>query len=435
MAKSKQPRRQKLIWEDLSWEARRNYLESFVGGFKQFLESPEKEEDDDDSLDTERRGRKQIMDALKVDVRQFDLFLRRLYEGGYLRLGCHRLTDRAKELKAKFHDELEEVTVVAGSDEGRFAQAAAEDFIKCMVQIGTQKKAKNANAFLNVGIVSGNTTGSVIRAAMNMNWPKDLVGVNVANLPPIRVFALNVCLTEPKHLPGNATILVYQLAEKIRTHGGKADSFGLSAPLMVKQEELPGVDRAPQTFEVLRYTQPARVLEKLKQLKEDTARIHETTTELDIVLTGVGELPGQGAKKTQRGSIFYNLAKEHGFDMDTIIARERIVGDIAFTAIRSDGAPVALQKQDDLAEGKAADPTSEATQGKVTEYVFYSAVQVPVLEAMATDKNKSVILVARQDGPEKYKIPAIFASIAGEGHRYASRLVVDEETANKLCRY
>jgi hypothetical protein len=382
-------------------------------------------------------GRKQIMDALKVDVRQFDLFLRRLYEGGYMRLSSHRLTERAAKLKAKFRNELEEVTVVAGSDEGRFAMAAAEDLIQSMVRIGALKKAKDAKAFLNVGIVSGSTTGKVIRAAKNLTWPRDLANVNVASLPPIRVFALNVCLTEPQHLPGNATILAYQLAETIREHGGKAESFGLSAPLMVKREGLREVDEAPQTFEVLRYTEPARVLEKLKQMKENVSGIHATTTELDIVLTGVGELPGNGAKnkKTQQGSIFYGLAKNHGFDMDTIIARERIVGDIAFTAIRSDGAPVALQKEDAPAGPQANDAAGEKAERKGTEYVFYSAVQVPVLEAMAKDPNKSVILVARQDSDEKYKIPAIFASLAGEGHRYASRLVVDEETGNKLSRY
>ncbi|HUW83967.1 MAG TPA: hypothetical protein VMZ31_14375 [Phycisphaerae bacterium] len=59
---------------------------------------------------------------------------------------------------------------------------------------------------------------------------------------------------------------------------------------------------------------------------------------------------------------------------------------------------------------------------------------LPVLEAMASDPDKSVILVARhQEG--KYKVPAIFASVAGERHQYASKLIIDEQTAERLLRY
>jgi len=418
-AKARSAARSKLVWSDLSWEEQREYLERFATELKQFLQSK----------DGERPGRKTIMDKLNVDVRQFDSFLQHLYEGGYLQLGCQLIPERAHALKGKpGFDQLEKITVVAGSNRDRFAQAAAKDFIKRLVQIGRVKRTSASNHPVNVGIVSGNTTGSVIGAAMRMDWARDLQEVDLTSLPKFRVFALNVCLTVPEHLPGNATILAYQLAEKIRAEQGEADGYGLSATLMVKKEGLKEADEAPQTFDVLKFTEPARVQEKLAEQGANVDKLEAYSTDLDIVLTGVGELPRHGTKDDQRGSIFYNLAKQHGFDMETLIDRERIVGDIAFTAIRSDGTPVTLRKQD------RAQENAEAEGGEGTEFVFYSAVQGQILEAMANDRNKSVILVARHD-EEKDKVPAIFASISGGRHRYVSRLVIDEETANKLCRY
>ncbi len=431
MAKRTKHRKQhsKFRLDDLSLEKRRRFLESFATEFSGFLEAPEES----------RRGRKEIMDDLKVDVRQFDGLLRHLYRDGYLQLAYHRLSGRADRLKAEqVFQALDEITVVGGSDPERFAQAAAVDFIKSMVQIGQLKRGKHADLPLNVGIVSGNTTGSVVRAAMKLNWSKDLENVRADELPKIQVFALNVCLTVPDHLPGNATLLAYQLAEKIRSEGGEADGYGLSAPLMVRKDDLRSVDEAPQTFDVLKFTEPYRVREKLGSQGVSEQDISETDTELDIVLTGVGELPrqaGKGSEAEEKGSIFYRLAEAHGFKMDAIIAREHIVGDIAFTAIRSDGTPVTLRKHD-LTDVAQQGPSSAQLDhdGESTEYVFYSAVQLPVLEAMAGSKDKSVILVAR-DAPMKDKVPAIFASLGGKGHRYASRLVIDERTANGLYHY
>lgn len=410
----------KFQFEKMSAEQQRECLEKFAKELQCFLE-------------TKKGGRAEIMENVGVDIRNFEKLLLHLHQDGYLQIGYHRLSELADDLKKKagFRD-LEGITVVAGSDERRFARAAAEDFIKRMMELGRLKHQRKGEQPLNVGIVSGNTTGSVIREALSMKWGKDLQDAHVAAIPRIQVFALNVCLTVPKHLPGNATILAYQLAEKIKEEGGKADGYGLSAPLIVKAEGLAEVDEAPQTFEVLQFTEPYRVREKLRKMGKPVDGIKETDTDLDIVLTGVGELPGQGAGG-QKGSIFYNLAKDHEFAMDSIIAREHIVGDIAFTAIKSDGTTVSLRKHDHPG-GENGAQAGSGNSGEGTEYFFYSAVRVPILEAMAKEKDRSVILVARHN-EEKYKVPAIFASIAGEGHRYASRLVIDEQTASKLCRY
>jgi hypothetical protein len=253
------------------------------------------------------------------------------------------------------------------------------------------------------------------------------MGVNIDNLPNVRVFSLNGCLALPAFLSGNSTILAYELSEKINSVAGKkiAQAYGLSAPLLVEKDKLKFHDEAPQTFEIVKFTEPYRVYSKLKGDNRKKKTIDANETKLDLALAGVGELPLTSKIKSPNeksseplasgeGSIFYNLAKEFGFDMDKIIFEKRIVGDIAFTAIKSNGEIAELIKND-------------------TEYTFYSTVQLPVLEAMVADNNKSVILVARYD-ENKYKVPAIYASIA-ERHQYASRLVVDEETALKLIHY
>ena len=76
----------------------------------------------------------------------------------------------------------------------------------------------------------------------------------------------------------------------------------------------------------------------------------------------------------------------------------------------------------------AEDPSRE------DEYMFYTAARLPIVEAVARDPRKAVLLFAR-NVRGRYAIPALFASIAGERHRYASRLVTDEETAKQLLHY
>ena len=398
-------------------------------------------------------GRKGIMDAVgkqtgyKLDVRQFDSFLKHLYDDGHLRIRHYRLPQQAGKLHERKKLELREgITVVAGSDPDYFAQAAAEDFIRRMFEIGSRKKAEQGGdkAWLNVGIVSGNTTGKVVRAAARLDWRKEFA-LWASDLPRVRVFALNVCLTVRKHLDGNATILAHLFAKKIEEQAGqedKAEAYGLSAPLMVERRRLPEVDGAPQTRDVLEFTEPNRVRDRRGGGDASARSAEEVDTQLDIVLTGVGELPGQdgedasGKQSTsgRRGSIFYNLAKQFKFDMDRMVKAERIVGDIAFTAIRSDGKPVFLSARYRTEGGGPGGPAEMSKADGDAEYVVYSAVELPILKAMATDPNKSVILVARYE-KGKSKVPAIFASVAGERYRYASRLIIDEETANELLRY
>ena len=189
------------------------------------------------------------------------------------------------------------------------------------------------------------------------------------------------------------------------------------------------LDHEPHTLKVIQHTQPFRVRDKLKSDGKEV--LHQYDSDLDLVLTGVGELPlktGQDSHGS-RGSIFYDLAARFGVAMDEIISKERVVGDLAFTALRSDGEPCVLYKSLKRDSTKSGDVNPEAVQ-----CTFYSAVDLPVLERMAQDKNKTVLLVARSK-PGKYKIPAITASIRGERHSYASNLVIDEATADYLLTW
>jgi len=103
--------------------------------------------------------------------------------------------------------------------------------------------------------------------------------------------------------------------------------------------------------------------------------------------------------------------------MQRLVKEKHIVGDIGFTAITSTGDPVCLEKDGE-------------------ELVFYSAARVPVLEWMAKQRGKSVILVAQSDkSRKKDKVPAIYASIAGYNHQYVSHLITDEPTCHELLRF
>jgi hypothetical protein len=362
----------------------------------------------------------------KLDVRQFETFLKKIYPN-YLKFPVRLDYDAAVRVKQRMRDTVREITVVAGTDQSKFAQAAAECFIKQLYEVGVDKpeksKQEETKDWLNVGIVSGSTIGSTIRAADELDW-RELLGKNVEQLPKIRVLALNVCLTTHKYLSDNANILAHLLSNKInKTLGhGHAEAYGLSAPLLVEYSKLRETDNAPQNKDVVQWTEPNRLM---PSPRPDLA---DDETKLDIVLTGVGELPG--LDPSGEGSIFYKLSDEFGFNMKEMVNVERIVGDIAFSAITSGGEWVPLRDKYRKTEVSEMGANSQAKNVGSKEWMFYSAVRLRILEKMACDDKKRVILVARK-APGKSKAPAIFASVA-RGHRYATHLIIDEDTALEL---
>jgi hypothetical protein len=363
----------------------------------------------------EERSRDELMQEFALDPRNFDRALRMLYESSYVKITPRRLHGLADELRTKFHVPF---TVVAGANREGFYNVGAEILIQRMWAIGRSKTPRP----VNLGVVSGRTVGGTTTAAVNLNW--DQWALDLQHFPGARVYPLNVTLTTPDFLDGNAILLAYQLAKKIReTTTKEALSYGLSAQPVVEREKLAAIDSQPQVLDVLMHTEPKRVEAKLKELKNsgseklkdlefDVDKIDETTTELDIVLTGIGgKLPSEeGADKS--GSIFYSLSREFNISMKNLIERERAVGDLAFAPITADGTPVYLTKRE-----------------SPEQYVFYSAVQLPVLQAMAKNPQKAVILVARHSSTKEDKVPAIYAALTAG---YASEIVCDEEIAERL---
>jgi DNA-binding transcriptional regulator LsrR (DeoR family) len=390
----------------------RDLLERFATSLKRMLEDPNfTKERLLEELNRDRAGKPAI------DIRQFDNLLRQLHGKGYLSVTFRELPELAQKLLKKY-DLHQLQTVVAGSNEDNFALAAAEAFVRQLVRIGeAAKRATPPRDVVRVGIVSGRTSGAVVRAATGLNW-RQALGADVDDLPRVELFALNVCLTVPDHLANNATILVSDLAKHInresREDGTKAKPYGLSAPLWVRASELQDVDETPQTFEVVRYTEPYRVREKLAKKSLPGPEPEETRTELDLVLTGVGEPPPVNPTQGPK-SIWFQLAEELGFRLDEFCRANGVVGDIAFTAISASGAPIPLLLPRD--KGAAAE-----------ESMFYSAVSLKVLQAMATDPNKSVILVARQGTGAASKVPAVRAFLTKPALQGLT-LVVDEATA------
>ena len=305
----------------------------------------------------------------------------------------HSLTTKFK----KYHPRFGEVKVAEGQEEQAFFRIAAEEFLLKLVSIGHNKVG---GAPLNVGIVSGTTTGGVIRAAVAIHPVRDL-GVDRA-LPPINIFAVNVCLGVRDDLRNNATILAYQLAQCLRQWPGQqATPYGLSAELFVKRSDRGRVDGMPQTRDVVRFTQPERVV----------AEARKNSSELDIILTGIGSRPDEnGVNKSYFQELISEFAVRPRFDRE-------MVGDLIYTAIDVDGRPLPLLKQE--------------KDGTELEYEFYSAVELNVLKEMAQNPNKAVILVVR-NGSQTGKIYAIRAAIRGSYGPYASTLIVDEETASAL---
>lgn len=373
---------------------------------------------------------------LPEDTRPFQRLLRETYKAGFIRTTPARQSEMEARLRRKFQ-QLQTVTVVRGNDSQRFARAAAADFIRTIARIGYDAGTGRPRRTLNVGIVSGTTTGSVIEAASQLNWEAD-VGVSPADLPSrIRIFALNVCLTGPEHLHGNATVLAERLAATINAMTGRntkgsgeqsqsentkcALPYGLSAPLFMRVDDIEKISSEPQTYEVVRFTEPYRVRAKISDDKTLTNDFHselgtldessQNKSLLDIVLLGVGEKPPANEPTSRSSSIFSSLATEYGLTLS-----EDIVGDLAFTAINRFGEPIPLR----LSKGGSSD-----------SFLFFSAVRPEVLREMSLDSQKAVILVA-QHSPGKNKVPAIYASVRGEGKKYVSHLVIDQKTAEEL---
>ncbi len=304
--------------------------------------------------------------------------------------------DLEKKLQEAF--ELSGATVTGSR---WFWEVAAGRFVEQLRRIIKIKEiAAAGERVLNIGIVSGTTVRSVIDWLFeSKDWSKDFQD-SFSKLDRINVMALNVSLTRPEHLGGNATVLALRLAHALEKNGAdpsKVKPYGISASLFVAKDKLKDEDSSPEVRKVLEITQPGRANNEVKG----------PITHLDIILTGVGERPIPGGTAEQ--SIFFELLMQNDPSAGAIITAKQIVGDLAFMPIQADGEKAELEHQ------------------------FYSAIDEQVLLSMAKDPNKTVMLVANS---RKNKVPIIYAvsggAMAHSGPRYISHLCVDEDTATTL---
>ncbi|QDT94843.1 sugar-binding transcriptional regulator [Gimesia aquarii] len=291
--------------------------------------------------------------------------------------------------------------VLRADDHRFFFKGAATVFLRELDDVLTQREA---DPVLNVGIVSGRTTGGVVDSLCSLDWSKYL---RRERFPPrVNVFALNVSQTSGfTELSGNANVLAFQLARKFADEcstGAKIEAFGLSTELLQTLDERTNSDIRPQTRNVLMYTNPERLRRSLELRGEQISSEVPSESQLDVIITGVG---------TICDSLFRDYCSYYKVNIDYLRNVQHIVGDIAYCPVTRVGEHRQLSKND-------------------SEYQFYSAVSLDVLGQISSQKTKKVILVAR-NAPERDKVDPIHAAIAG-ATQYCNVLITDHETADKL---
>lgn len=291
--------------------------------------------------------------------------------------------------------------VLRADDHRFFFEGAATVFLRELDDVLSKHKG---DSVFNVGIVSGRTTGGVVERLCSQDWSKHL---RREKLPTkINVFALNVSQTSGfQELSGNANILAFQFARKLIEEcpaGSKIEAFGLSTELLQTLDERAISDIRPQTRNVLAYTNPERLRRSLESRGEDVTDEIPEVSQLDVIITGVG---------TIRDSLFRDYCSYYDVDINHLKNVQHIVGDIAYCPVTRVGEHRQLSKNN-------------------SEYQFYSAVSLDVLAYLSSQKDKRVILVAR-NAPERDKVDPIHAAIAG-ATQYCNVLITDHETADKL---
>jgi len=274
---------------------------------------------------------------------------------------------------------------------------------------------------LNIGVVSGRTTGRMIQAVSSMSWYDNIIQLN--RVPgKVGIYALNVTQTyEYEQLEGNSNVLAWQLARKFREvcPEREIEAYGLSTDLFQSYEDSRKSDTRPLTKEVIEVTDPERLGASLaaQEVSEESSPMLESqgragdeepppaaqspmgsadeterdvTTDLDLVITGVGPWGD---------SLFRRYCQENEIEIG-----EDIVGDIAYWPVNRWGDQVEMMK-----DGR--------------KYVFYSAIRLDVLKSMVNARTKKVIAIAR--GPKKVK--AIYAAVRKP---YCDVLITDAETAS-----
>jgi DNA-binding transcriptional regulator LsrR (DeoR family) len=344
-----------------------------------------------------------IAHALAIDQREVRVLLREAFKVGAIIVHTPEnrvLRDRMSQAwrNPRYH-------VLNAKDGPAFYSGAADVFFFQLDDL-LRKRQSDADRTLRLGIVSGETTGGMIEALCELDsWQNRFKSDSLPQT--IRVYALNVSQTSGyRGLSGNANILAFQLTRKLKREFPDLDIdvLGLSTDLLQLQKDAQRSDIQPQTELVLKHTDPARLRASLHAEDKNVPEGLGESTELDIVITGVGSI---------KSSLFKQYCEASGFDLNTLARDEKIVGDIAYCPVNLLGEPRQLRR-----DGR--------------DYVFYSAVSLDVLTGMAKLQDRKVILVARNAG-DKNKVDPIHAAIGGYS-QHCNVLITDQDTADELLK-
>jgi len=282
-------------------------------------------------------------------------------------------------------------------------------------------KRRDKRAALHLGCVSGRTSGGTVAAICDEPWKKYISGDDLPQ--DMFVYALNVSQTQGfNELSGNANVLAHALARKIKQEypNKHVEAYGLSTELLQTYETARESDLKAQTRRVLKNTDPGRLagalqylkehqkltVDEEKQIRDDLKEIEgeggAAASKLDLVITGVG---------SSKSSLFRQYCAENHIEVKGLEDRLGIVGDVAYWPVTRTG-----EQQKLIKDG--------------TEYEFYTAVSLGVLQEISKGEGKKVILVARND-PTGSKVDPIRAAVVG---RYCSVVVTDSGTARDLHR-
>jgi hypothetical protein len=323
----------------------------------------------------------------------FSNWLNAAYDQGYLRLETNDDNETQNLLTNYINASLKKVifcNVTSGQpDNEMFALFAAE---KILYEIRTFLYNKNKDS-LNIGIVSGTSTGETINQLVRSRLWDDLI--NNEEVKPvekeIRIIALNITPAHGRELYGNAIASVVALSSFIQEKlpACTVTPYGLTSPLVVDEIQRRENDRTNK--EAIRFVDPTRC-----QPSEDRE------SELDIVITGVGSTVN---------SVFTQAIENVDIEMP-----KEFIGDVAYIPVDIHGELLHLKKKHG------------------GEEVFIYTLLSAKLMKRLVNQNKKVLLIARntrmfkdvKESDRPNKIQAIKAAILGG---FCNSLITDRNTA------
>ncbi|MHC4474980.1 MAG: sugar-binding transcriptional regulator [Planctomycetota bacterium] len=278
--------------------------------------------------------------------------------------------------------------VVNGNpDDTSFYLAAAEQLLTFLTEPLLDKNIDT----INIGIVSGSSTTSMVEHLVESGFWEQIVGGHEVHTKHINVIALNATPVVGWELKGNANIAVTRLSVMLqdKLRNCIVRPFGISTDLVVKHAELPNVDNMPQNRSILEISDPGRL--------DPT---HNKSSGLNFVITGVG---------TPENSVFKRV-----LDSEGIAAPQQMVGDVACSPVDQYGKELELKKDGE-------------------RYMVYSAISLKTMRYLAEKEGTTVMLIARNSrrGEAVDKARAIRAAIRG---KYVNAIFTDAHTASSVIK-